>query len=158
MTDRPDDATVRLASRADAPEVARLLHDFNTEFEDETPGAAALTERLAPMLASGEVIVLLAGSGPDGFAQLRFRPSVIRDGLDAYLEELYVAPAQRGQGLGRALLEAAMEECRRLGATRIELGTSEDDAAARGLYESAGFINREGGPDGPVMFVYERDL
>jgi len=158
LTDRPDDATVRLASRADAPEVARLLHDFNTEFEDETPGAAALTERLAPMLASGEVIVLLAGSGPDGFAQLRFRPSVIRDGLDAYLEELYVAPAQRGQGLGRALLEAAMEECRRLGATRIELGTSEDDAAARGLYESAGFINREGGPDGPVMFVYERDL
>ena len=40
----------------------------------------------------------------------------------------------------------------------IELGTSEDDEAAIGLYESAGFINREGGPDGPVMFVYEREL
>ena len=27
-----------------------------------------------------------------------------------------------------------------------------------GLYESSGFINREGGPDGPVMFFYEREL
>ena len=51
-------------------------------------------------------------------------------------------------------MDAAREE----GATRIDLGTSEDDVAARALYESAGFINREGGPDGPVMFFYERDL
>lgn len=43
-------------------------------------------------------------------------------------------------------------------ATRIELGTSEDDTAARVLYESAGFTNREGSPDGPVMFFYEREL
>ena len=33
----------------------------------------------------------------------------------------------------------------------MELGTSEDDVAARGLYESAGFTNREGRADGPVM-------
>ena len=158
MTEPPEDAGVRLASRADAPEVARLLHDFNAEFEEETPGPAVLTERLAPLLASGEVVVLLAGSGPDGFAQLRFRPSVVREGLDAYLEELYVAPALRGHGLGRALLEAAMEESRRQGATRIELGTSEDDTAARALYESTGFTNREGAPDGPIMYFYERDL
>ena len=78
--------------------------------------------------------------------------------LDAYLEELYVAPAKRGQGLGRALLEAAMETARERGSTRMELGTSEDDVAARALYESAGFSDREGKPDGPVMFFYERDL
>ena len=30
--------------------------------------------------------------------------------------------------------------------------------AARALYESEGFTNREGRPDGPVMFFYERDL
>jgi ribosomal protein S18 acetylase RimI-like enzyme len=83
---------------------------------------------------------------------------VVREGLDAYLEELYVAPALRGHGLGRTLLEAAMEESRRHGATRIELGTSEDDTAARALYESTGFTNREGKPDGPIMYFYERDL
>jgi ribosomal protein S18 acetylase RimI-like enzyme len=38
------------------------------------------------------------------------------------------------------------------------LGTSETDTAARALYESLGFINRERGPDGPVMYCYEREL
>ncbi len=51
-----------------------------------------------------------------------------------------------------------MEEARAAGASFIDLGTSEDDVAARGLYESAGFTNREGKPDGPVMYVYEREL
>jgi ribosomal protein S18 acetylase RimI-like enzyme len=78
--------------------------------------------------------------------------------LDAYLEELYVVPAKRGQGLGRALLETAMEHARNEGAAHMDVGTSEDDTAARGLYESAGFTNREGRPDGPVMLFYERDL
>jgi ribosomal protein S18 acetylase RimI-like enzyme len=69
-----------------------------------------------------------------------------------------VVPSRRGQGLGRALLEAAMETARGEGAVHIDLGTSEDDTAARGLYESVGFTNREGKPDGPVMLYYERDL
>ena len=57
-----------------------------------------------------------------------------------------MVPDLRGNGLGRALLEAAMETARGEGAEQMELGTSEDDVAARGLYESAGFTNREGQP------------
>ena len=152
------ETAVRRASAADAAAVARLLHDFNSEFGDPTPGVAVLTERVADVLSSGEATILLLGDGPDGLAQLRFRRGIFSEGLDAYLEELYVVPAKRGRGLGRALLEAAMDAAREEGATRIDLGTSEDDVAARALYESAGFINREGGPDGPVTFFYERDL
>ncbi|MDQ3859173.1 MAG: GNAT family N-acetyltransferase [Actinomycetota bacterium] len=102
--------------------------------------------------------VLLAGGGPDGFAELRFRPSLYTGALDAYLEELYVVPERRGRGLGRALLEAAMDNAREHGAAHIDLGTGEEDVAARSLYESAGFTNREGGPAGPRMLYYERDL
>jgi hypothetical protein len=40
----------------------------------------------------------------------------------------------------------------------MELGTSEGDDAARSLYGSESFTNREGIPDGPVMFFYEREL
>ena len=40
----------------------------------------------------------------------------------------------------------------------MDLGTSEDDVAARALYESLGFVNREGGPDGPISYFYEREL
>ena len=138
--------------------VARLLHDFDAEYDLPAGDIPVLAERYAELLESGEVTVILVGDGPEGFAQLRFRPSVYAKALDAYLEELYVAPPRRGEGLGRALLEAAMEAARRQGAARIELGTSEDDVAARGLYEGAGFSNREGKPNGPIMFFYERDL
>src|ERR671919_489592 len=86
------------------------------------------------------------------------RPPLYTGALDAYLEELYVLPERRSHGLGRALLEAAMEHAKQRGAAHIDLGTSEDDVAARALYESAGFTNREGGPDGPRMLYYERDL
>ena len=152
-----DEWTPRLATPDDADEVARLLHDFNTEFEDETPGVEALTEHTRPLLESGEVRVFLAGE-VDGISLWRLRPSPWTGRPEAYLQELYVVPALRGNGLGGALLEAAMETARGEGAEQMELGTSEDDVAARKLYESAGFINREGGPDGPVMFFYEREL
>lgn len=152
------DPRLRRASIGDAPEVARLLHDFNTEFSDPTPGVAVLTERIERLLANGEVAIVLAGDGPDGLAVLRFRSAIFTEGLDAYLEEFYVAPARRGRGLGRALLDAAMELARGEGAGRIELGTNENDRAARAVYERAGFSNRDGGPDGPLMFFYERDL
>jgi ribosomal protein S18 acetylase RimI-like enzyme len=89
---------------------------------------------------------------------LRFRPALWSAGLECYLAELYVVPDKRGHGLGRALLEHAMDLARERGADTIDLGTSEDDTAARALYESAGFTNREGRPDGPVMLYYERDL
>jgi ribosomal protein S18 acetylase RimI-like enzyme len=142
----------------DAPFVARLLHDFNTEFGDLVPEVGLLAERVAEFIERDEAVFLLAGEGPDGVAELRFRPSIMTGALDAYLEELYVAPAERGQGLGRALLDEAMETARRRGAARMEIGTSEGDTAARALYESAGFTNREGQPDGPVMLFYEREL
>jgi len=149
---------VRRAGVDDAPEVARLLHDFNTEFDEPVPEVGLLAQRVADFIERGEAIFLLAGAGPDGVAEIRFRPSIMTGELDAYLEELYVAPAMRGQGLGRALLEGAIDAARERGATHMDLGTSEDAAAARGLYESAGFTNRERLPDGPVMFVYERNL
>jgi ribosomal protein S18 acetylase RimI-like enzyme len=149
---------VRRATPGDAPAVARLLDDFQREYDEPSPGVEALEERYGELIRNKEMIVLLVGDGPDGFAQLRFRPWVYSAGLHSYLEELYVVPDLRGNGLGRALLEAAMETARGEGAEQMELGTSEADTAARKLYESAGFINREGGPDGPVMFFYEREL
>lgn len=152
-----DGVVLRRAEPADAAVVARLLHEFNAEFDEPSPGVAALTERLREMLAAGELVVLLA-DGEAGLAQFRFLRTVWSEALSVYLEELYVVPPRRGEGIGRALLEAAMATAREGGADRIDLNTAETDRAARSLYESAGFSNREGGPDGPPMLYYEKDL
>ena len=149
---------VRRGEVADAESIGRLLHEFNSEFDEPTPGADRLAVRVGQLLAEGEIVVLLAGPGPDGLAALRFRPSIWSQALECYLAELYVVPARRGQGLGRALMEAAIELAREQGADYMDLGTGEDDVAARALYESLGFDNRGGKPGGPVNYFYEREL
>ncbi len=69
--------TPRVATRADAATVARLLDAFNREFDTATPGPVVLAKRLKRLLAGEETIALLAGD-----------PA----GTRALLDELYVAP------------------------------------------------------------------
>jgi ribosomal protein S18 acetylase RimI-like enzyme len=149
---------IRRAAAGDAEDVGRLLHDFNSEYEEWTPGAEALAGHARNLLESGEITVLLAGEDPDGFCLLRFHRSIYNGKPDAYVQELYVVPCRRRQGIGRALLEAAMDAAREAGAPHIELTTGEDDTEALALYESEGFSNREGGRAGPRMLYYEREL
>jgi ribosomal protein S18 acetylase RimI-like enzyme len=158
MKDGVGKANIRCAEMVDAEAIGRLLHDFNGEFDEPTPAPSALAERVRLLLSAGDTTILLSGSAPDGVAVLRFRPAIWSDALECYLAELYVAPHRRGNGIGRALMETAIDEARGRGADHMDLGTSDDDAVARALYESLGFTNREGRPDGPVMYFYEREL
>jgi ribosomal protein S18 acetylase RimI-like enzyme len=149
----------RVATAADAAEVAALLDAFQAEFDEYTPGAEALEPRVTRHLEQDLSVFLLAGPRDVGVAQLRFREYLLTGEPMAYLEELYVVPGRRGEGHGRALLERALEESRVRGATFIELGTSCTDTAARGLYESLGFTNLEKpGDPASSMLVYEREL
>jgi ribosomal protein S18 acetylase RimI-like enzyme len=149
---------VRAAGSGDAEAIGRMLHDFNREFDEPTPSPAELATRIRLLLDSGDTEVVVGGAGPDGLAVLRFRLSIWTPGLECYLAELYVVPELRGLGLGRALMKHAIEVAQRRGADYMDLGTSETDTAARHLYESMGFTNRENGLDGPIMYVYEREI
>ncbi|PZQ99363.1 MAG: GNAT family N-acetyltransferase [Cereibacter sphaeroides] len=55
---------------------------------------------------------------------------------DCYLEDLFVDPSARGQGLGRALIDDLMRIARERGFGRIYWHTEEDNARARALYDS----------------------
>jgi ribosomal protein S18 acetylase RimI-like enzyme len=150
-------APVTLAVGAEALRVAgRLLHDFNTEYDDPTPGAPALASRLEQLVADGATEVLLVGDA-EGVAVLRFRPSLWSQVDECYLAELYVVPGRRGSGLGRLLLRASVDRAIVRRCDLIDLATSEDDVAARHLYESEGFRRTEG-EGGPITFFYELEL
>ena len=153
-----DSPAVRLAGPADAAAIGRLLYDFNQEFGEPAPAPGVLADRILRLIEGGDTLVLLAGDGPDGLAVLRFRAAIWSAGLECYLAELYVSPARRGQGTGRALMEEALRQARGRGADTMDIGVDEPDLAARHLYESLGFTNRSEGNDGPFMFVYEREL
>jgi GNAT superfamily N-acetyltransferase len=58
-------------------------------------------------------------------------------GKEAYVQHLYVDPAYRRHGIGRALMHVLLDWCKESGHSRIALRTSE---MARALYESLGFV------------------
>lgn len=146
---------VRPARPDDAELLARMLHDFNTEFSEPSPGTEVLTRRVLSFIGNGEMTYLLGGDGPDGFAQVSFRPSVWADEPVGYLEELYVVPDMRGRGIGRAIMDAVLALARERGAAGMEVVTGEDDTAARGLYESLGFENEIEGEKNARSLFYE---
>jgi GNAT superfamily N-acetyltransferase len=146
---------VRLANSDDARLIARMLHDFNTEFSEPTPGTDILSRRVLAFIKSGAMTYLLGGAGPDGFAQISFRPSVWSDEPVGYVEELYVVPDRRGEGVGRAIMNAVLELARERGAAGVEVVTGEDDTAARSLYESVGFANQIEGEENARALFYE---
>ncbi len=150
-------ASVTLATGRDALAVAGLLlHDFNTEYDDPTPGPSVLARRLRKLVADGDTEVLLVGDA-EGVAVLRFRPSLWSPADECHLAELYVVPGRRGSGLGRALLRACVDRAIVRRCDYMDLATSENDVAARHLYESEGFRRTEG-EDGPLTFHYEHEL
>jgi len=148
----------RLATPDDAEAVARMLHDFNVEFDTPTPGVTFLIERCRELIDAEETTVVLGGDPPLGLGVLFFRPSLYSRGFEAYLAELYVVPERRDEGIGGAIMATAMELSRERGATEMQIGVDEPDVDTRRFYERLGFRNHY--PDDPSarMFFYEREL
>jgi ribosomal protein S18 acetylase RimI-like enzyme len=130
------------AGPEDAPRVAELLAAFRNHMGRDQPEDAALRATVDRLLADDRTEYLLAatGDGPaQGVTQLRFRWTIWWTAEDCWLEDLYVLDDARGAGLGRALVEAALERARERGCRRIDLDVDPDNAAAQALYESLGF-------------------
>lgn len=147
---------VGLARVPDAAALARLQSDFNAEFDSPCPPRPVLAGRLGTMLAGDYCYAVLAGPAdhPCGHALVTLRPTIYSDGPVAVLDELYVAPPQRGQGIGAAMLRLAVDELLRRGGEEMHINVDEDDVDARRFYERRGFTNREPG-NGERMLLYE---
>ncbi len=100
---------------------------------------------------------LLAGDPPVGFALVTLRPNIWYDGPVALLDELYVRPDLRRQGLGTALLEATETHAKELGARLLEINVDGEDVDARRLYERHGFTCKSPGESEPDLY-YSKEL
>ncbi len=147
--------TPRQATADDADDVARLLHDFNSEFGTSSPGAEVLAVRLRALLAGDATIALLAGTPPVAVALVTLRTNVWYAGPVALLDELYVAPELRGQGIGSAIIGRVVSISRARGVDLIEINVDEGDVDARRFYERHGFSSTEPGSTERAVYYFQ---
>ncbi|MEO6571189.1 MAG: GNAT family N-acetyltransferase [Ilumatobacteraceae bacterium] len=147
----------RIATAADAAEIARLLHDFNTEFVTPTPGPAVLQDRLGRLLDGASVFAIVAGEPAVAVGLVTIRPNVWYVGWVGLLDELYVVPEFRNQGIGTAVLDHLDRYSREHRIDAIEINVDEGDVDAQRFYERHGYSSTE--PDtGERAFYYFREL
>ena len=140
----------------DIEHVAALIAAFRSWWGKDEPTLEQIRATTAVLIDDPNTEYLLAAPGdgapPFGVCQLRYRMSVWTGADDCWLEDLYVEDAARGSGLGRALVNAAVERATARGCRRMELDVNEQNAAAIAFYESLGFTT-EPKPPGRTLFV-----
>lgn len=148
---------VRRATVDDASEVAGLLHDFNIEFETPSPGPDLLAARLRILLASPTTFALLAGTPVIALAVVTLRANVWYDGKVALLDELYVVPELRDQGIGSAVMAELLAIAETTGVDLIEINVDEGDVDTQRFYVRHGYSASE--PDrGGRAFYFSREI
>lgn len=134
---------VRLADMDDAEAVGGLLVAFRDHLGLDWPSENAFLAGVDRLIEDRDTDFLLAfpdaDSPPAGVAQLRFRHGLWRAGPDCLIEDVFVLEHARGSGLGRALVQAAVDRAHERGARRMELDVNESNGPALALYESFGF-------------------
>lgn len=142
----PHGAQVRRATLDDADVVAALLHAFNTEFGSPTPGPAVLADRLRRMLPTNRTRAWLVAETPAastttaaGLALVTRRSNVWSDHPVDLLDELYVVPDLRSDGLGSMLIRAVLDDARASGVELVEVPVDAPDRDARRFYRRHGF-------------------
>jgi GNAT superfamily N-acetyltransferase len=151
--------TVRALARSDQAQWRGLWDAYNRFYE--RVGEAAIPEDVTvltwerffepeePLFA----IVAEAGDGSGhllGLTHFMWHRTTAAQGPVCYLEDLFTVDSARGQGIGRALIEAVVEQARAKGCVNVYWQTHESNATAQRLYrqvaERSGFL------------VYQRDL
>jgi hypothetical protein len=87
----------------------------------------------------GQFLIAHQGDVAVGLVALSYLWTLERGGRAAWLDELYVAPERRGQGIGAALLAAAIEAAAAAGACAVDLEVGAGHERAARLYQGAGF-------------------
>jgi GNAT superfamily N-acetyltransferase len=143
----PARSVLRGAGRADVPELAGLMRGFYAEsgfvldeeraragfaalLADARLGRIWLIERDAPKAGAGAAV---------GYIVVTFVFAMEYGGMAATVDDFFVRPEARGEGLGKAALAEVRRACEGLGtrALRVEVGL--DNPVARAVYRSAGF-------------------
>nr|WP_295737185.1 GNAT family N-acetyltransferase [uncultured Acidocella sp.] len=134
--------TTRRATPADTDLFLQMCRDFH--LEDGSPLDEAGEATIAHICA-GEALApafLLEHKGaPAGFFVLTLGYSVENGGTDGFIDDIYLIPALRGQGLGRQAVDLAIAAAREVGIRVLLLEVEAHNERAYSLYRKMGFAD-----------------
>ena len=147
-----DAVGIRAATPADTPAVGRLgallvrlHHDLDPQrfIAATSRTESAYGEFLGTQLDEPNIVILVAERAGEvigySYAGVEGTDYMALRGPAGALYDIVVAPAHRGKGVGRMLLDATIEALRARGAPRVVLSTAERNVVAQRLFEHAGF-------------------
>jgi GNAT superfamily N-acetyltransferase len=134
-------STIEVTPASDLAEPLSLLA---ASLRDGEPVPEAFAEILRRSVQTGDMDVLAARSEDRilGVAVLAYRPNITAGALFASIEDLYVRPEARRQGVATALLEAADERCATHQISYVEVQV--EDESAECFYRTLGYAPESG--------------
>lgn len=135
--------TIRSADVGDVSTILAFIRGL-AEYENLLPEVEATEERLLATLfpshgrPAAECVLAFLGGEPAGFAIFFTNYSTFLAKPGLYLEDLFVAPARRGRGIGKALLLHLAQLANARGCGRMEWSVLDWNQPAIEFYESIG--------------------
>jgi ribosomal protein S18 acetylase RimI-like enzyme len=133
--------TIRIATGGDAAGITELAIAFRNHLQRESPSDADFIDSVGRLLGSPDAEFFLVGADgrPVGYVLQRYRHSMWASGTEATIEDLFVDPGSRKGGLGKELIQFAVDRARARGCRTICLDTNENNAASQRIYQGLGF-------------------
>jgi len=137
-----DDIPIEIATEADLPSIKPLLLELmdvmdSTEGFDMEQGV----KNCGILIKDPNHHFLLAKDKNKVVGLINFttRKTILHPRPSGLIDELVVSRSHRGRGIGKNLLLAAIEKCRKLGCCEVEVSTEKSNAHAREFYRRCGF-------------------
>ena len=133
---------IREATESDLAAIGRLLEELTNAMENtEGIETGIAIDNCEHLLEDGDshFLVAAAEGTPVGFINFTVRQTILHRSPSGLIDELVVAEDYRGKGVGRQLVQAAIEKCRELGCCEVEVSTEKANPEARKFYKQCGF-------------------
>ncbi|MFC1569271.1 GNAT family N-acetyltransferase [bacterium] len=153
--------TIQIATSNDIPDLTRLASLFRDMLQRQTPTDAEFQKGIETLFNSPDAEFILAkdaASNACGYILQRFYYSMWHPGFESRIEDLYVIPESRGSGIGKKLVEFAIDRAREKQCLSIYLDTNENNEAANSVYQSLGFICKSNRWKGGKQIFYRLSL
>jgi ribosomal protein S18 acetylase RimI-like enzyme len=136
----PLSVDIDIVGERDAADLLPLLRAY-CDFYRVAPSDDRLTALISALIdnpAEGVQLIARAEKTPLGFATVYWTWQTLHAGRVGVLNDLYVVPAARGSGAGRALIDRCRALCRERGAEKLVWETAPDNDTAQRLYDGIG--------------------